>query len=558
MSVHLLRKKSSIRRLTRLCGWGALIAGLTLIVSPAALAQESDGPVVTVTGGQVQGRLMPAPGGAVFKGIPYAAPPVGDLRWRETQPVKPWTGVLQAGEYGAACPQLPAGEWNKAVASTSKEDCLFLNVWAPEWPQKTKKPVMMWIHGGGLSGGSARGGGGIEPPFDGTNLARHGVVVVTINYRVGLLGMIGHPELTAESPHHASGNYAMFDQIAALKWIRDNIARFGGDPGQVTLFGQSAGARYTAFLLSSPLAKGLIHRAILESGTTTASFRAMLTLSELEQLGVILAAALKAPSTGAVKHLRGLPASEIVAAMPEVRKRLNGLGFDQGIDGYVIPQNPPEVYRSGKEAPVPVIIGNVSRDTGMSGLKPNASPEEVLAWAKSRIQSFYGKYPDLLERALKVYGFSGAPNEVSTYPPYGTIENQLLSDLGHRCGGVTTAVWHSALAPVWHYEFTRSTPAHPPRHSSELKFVWGYLGDQESDESARKLSAVMQQYWTNFVKTGNPNGPGLPVWSKYDTRTKPYVEFSNDGTLQKAALRAEACGVYVEKFIRDLDAQKGQ
>ncbi|MDR3415155.1 MAG: carboxylesterase family protein, partial [Nevskia sp.] len=196
-----------------------------MLVFGCALALAADGPIVAVTGGRIQGRLLRAPGGAVFQAVPFAAPPVGDLRWREPKPVKPWQGVRDASAYGATCAQV-AGGWNEKAAALGSEDCLFLNVWNSEWPASTQKPVMVWIHGGANMGGSALGAGGIEPPFDGEPLARHGVILVTLQYRLGLLGFMAHPELTAESPHHASGNYGLMDQIAALQWVRDNIAKF--------------------------------------------------------------------------------------------------------------------------------------------------------------------------------------------------------------------------------------------------------------------------------------------------------------------------------------------
>jgi para-nitrobenzyl esterase len=200
---------------------------LALLVVCNVYAQKE--PTVTVTGGTMQGLALTAPGGAVFKGIPFAAPPAGELRWREPQAVKPWTGTLKAVEYGAPRSQIASG-CNDKVAAAAKEDCLYLNVWTSDWPVKGKKPVMFWIHGGANMGGSAMGFAGIEPHFDGERLARHGVVVVTINYRLGVFGFIAHPELTAESPHKTSGNYGLMDQIAWLRWVRDNIAKFGSDP----------------------------------------------------------------------------------------------------------------------------------------------------------------------------------------------------------------------------------------------------------------------------------------------------------------------------------------
>ena len=214
-----------------------------------AAAQEP--PAVVVTGGKIQGAPLKG-GGAVFKGIPFAAPPVGDLRWREPMPVKPWTGVREATNFGARCMQGGEGV---------SEDCLYINVWTPEWPSKSRKPVMLWIHGGGNFAGSSS-----EAIFDGESLARHGVVLVSANYRLGIFGFYEHPELTAESKHHASGNYGLMDQVAALKWVEQNIARFGGDPRNVTIFGESAGALDINVLMTSPLTKGLYARLIGESG----------------------------------------------------------------------------------------------------------------------------------------------------------------------------------------------------------------------------------------------------------------------------------------------------
>ena len=534
------------------------VAACLLIAAPVCRAQVASEPVVSVTGGRVQGALLPSSGGAVFKGIPFAQPPVGDLRWREPQPVKPWTGVRQATEYGAPCAQSDGG-WNKATAEKSSEDCLYLNVWAPQWPVKAKMPVMVWVHGGANNGGSAMGFNAIEPPFDGASLASHGVIVVTINYRLGVFGFIGHPELTAESPHHASGGYGLLDQIAALQWVHDNIAKFGGDPGNVTLFGQSAGAQDTSILVTSPLAKGLINKAITESGSPMIGDKRLQSPAQMEQLGVTLAQALHAPATGAIAYMRSLPVSAIFAALPEFRKGIaeQHLILDVGMDGYAVPQFSPEVYRSGKELPVPMIIGSNGRDNPGAGRSNpgNASPEEIQAAFQKRIETFYSKYPDLKDRALKAFGFSGGENENSTYPPYGPVELQYGTDLSMRCEAVAMAGWHSAVAPTYQYEFDAGNAAHPPLHSAELDFVFGYLRDQGSDENLRKLSEDMQKYWTNFAKTGDPNGPGLPKWPKYDVKSRSYVEFNNDGVTEKAALRSVPCAIYGEKLTRDLDAR---
>jgi len=556
-----LRKAGLIRRITVILGCCALVAILFLIVSSGSLAQEPADPLVTITGGQVQGRLLPIPGGAVFKGIPYAAPPVGDLRWREPQPVKPWSGVRQAAEYGDDCPIANGGGGGNGLFFGSvpadhakfSEDCLFLNIWTPEWPAGDKKPVMIWFHDGELMGGSGDLRSGPAPGAE-SSLARHGVVLVSVNYRPNLLGMMGHPELTAESPHHSSGNEVMQDAIASVQWVHNNIARFGGDPGNVTIFGQSGGGHVTSFLVTSPLTKGLIHRAIAESDEPAQYRRTILTQQQLEQIGVVTAKVLNAPSTGTIKYLRGLPASQIAAATAEVRRRLvaNYQPDDEGIDGWAIPESPPEVYRSHKEQPVPMIIGATAVDsTGVPGAATPMNPEQAAAWEKHVLERFYGKYPDLLERAMKVYGFRGTPNEVLTDPAYGTPVQQMGVDMNHRCAVQTSGVWHSAIAPTWTYEFKRSIPV-PAVHTSELRFIFGFLTKEElSDQSALKLQDAMQQYWTNFARNGDPNGPGLPVWSKYNATTKQSMEFANDGPVPRTERRAAICALFTERLNRD-------
>src|SRR6266567_2584991 len=403
---------------------GCGIVLLSQIASYAAPTKGTDGPVVSITGGRIQGERLPAPGGAVFKGIPYAAPPIGDLRWREPQRVKSWTGVRQAGEYGADCPSYtyepPAGSpipWPVThppvlVETTQKransEDCLFVNLWTPEWPSKTKKAVIVYVHGAEFVGGTGAVPDGPAPDAA-SSLARRGVILVTINFRANLLGLMGHPELTAESPHHSSGNYTILDVIAALRWVHENIARFGGDPANVTVLGQSGGGRIVSFITTSPLAKGLIKRAIIESGAVAQYNSGEIPgLRELEPSGVLTAKVLNAPSTDPIKYLRALPASDIVDAARKIRATPGNANFyEEGIDGYVIPESPAEVYRSHREAPIPILIGSNAQDSnrisGVPSLSPKASPEEVRAWIEKALTVFYGKYPDLQDIAAKHY-----------------------------------------------------------------------------------------------------------------------------------------------------------
>ena len=283
-----------------------------MLAATALLRAADQDPVATVMSGHLQGRLLSPSPGAAFKGIPYARPPVGDLRWHEPVAVAPWDGIRHAGALGPPCAQNAQG-WNDAAAHISKEDCLYLNVWTPEWPPKTKRPVLFWIHGGGNTGGSAT-----NIAIDGAVLASRGIVVVTIHYRLNAFGFLALPELTAESPHHASGNYGLLDQIAALRWVRDNIAQFGGDPDRVTIAGQSAGAQDLGLLMTSPLAEGLFRGAIAESGTIIIDGNLTPSLQDAERNGAKLAAALQAQESGSLPHLRSLPAEEILKAAEKV------------------------------------------------------------------------------------------------------------------------------------------------------------------------------------------------------------------------------------------------
>jgi para-nitrobenzyl esterase len=504
-----------------------------MLVFGCALAVAANGPVVSVTGGRIQGRLLAAPGGAVFQGIPFAQAPVGDLRWREPKPVKAWQGVRDASSYGAPCAQVSAA-WNAKAAALGSEDCLFVNVWNSEWPARTRKPVMVWIHGGANMGGSALGAGGIEPPFDGEPLARHGVVLVSLQYRMGVFGFIAHPELTAESPHHASGNYGLMDQIAALEWVRDNIAKFGGDPKNVTIFGQSAGALDVGLLMTSPLAKGLFHRAIEESGSVIIAGRATATLAEVEQTGVKLAVKMNAPATGALPYMRSLSTADVLKASPPY----GGGGParpEPDVDGYVLPQSPAEVFKTGQEAPVPLMTGNTGREFPFQGDD---------AALKQAIEKFYGP---LAPRALELYGLAGIA-QTGVYLPYGPAGPQFSTDTFFRCGAVATAIEHSARYPTFEYEFTIGNEAAGTSHSGELQYVFGRRGVKETSDPDPKLVAQVEQYWTNFAKTGNPNGGKLPVWPKYDAVKRGYLELTNAGPVAKSDLRKPFCEIFSEKL----------
>ena len=503
--------------LLKLCAALACAAAVSV-----SLAQS--GPTVTVTGGQIQGRALKA--GAVFKGIPFAAAPVGDLRWKPPMPVKAWTGVRDAGDYGATCAQIDAN-WNKNSAAKGKEDCLFLNVWTSEWPSKSNKPVMFWIHGGGNMGGSALGSGGIEPTFDGESLSRHGVVVVTVQYRLGLLGFLAHPELTAESPNHASGNYAVMDLVAALKWVKENASKFGGDPANVTIFGQSAGGHNTGLLLVTPLSAGLFARAIEESGTVAGSGRVTPTLADAEKGGLAFAAKMGAPAKGALAFMRKLSAEDVLKASPEY----GGGGIGPNADGYVVPQVAAKIFAAGQEKKVPLLIGSNARERSLEG------GAEAL---KKAVGEFYGS---MAPRAMEIYA------KPSAYPPYGDGGAQFVTDTMNRCPSIAIEDFHSAAGNVvWAYEFSHPFPTakRGASHSGELRYVFGNHPPGDVAESERKISNDMQVYWTNYAKTGDPNGGGMPAWPKYDSKARRYMEFTDNGPVAKESLRGAACQLYME------------
>lgn len=492
-----------LRRIT------VFVAGL-MIAAGICIAADQPNPTVAVTGGQIQGRLSSDIPGAVFRGIPFAQPPVGDLRWREPMPVKPWAGVRDADSSAPPCAQVNGGKWNETAAAQGKEDCLYLSIQTPEWPSKSLKPVMVWIHGGANMGGSVNDQ---EWP-----LSRYGVVTVKLRYRLGIFGFLVHPELSAESPHHVSGNYGILDQLAALRWVKENIAKFGGDPDNITVFGQSAGAYNVGYLLMSPLAKGLFHRAILQSGSAV-DFDPLKPLPAAEKRGQEKIVGLKPPATGAIAYLRSLSTEEIL-------KGATG-SYWPDLDGYVLLRQPVGAYIAGQQYRVPMLIGTTARE-----FSSPATPEQL----KEKIERSYG---DLAPRALQVY------RQVSTYPPYGNAAAQFATDWQFRCAAVATADLHSALAPVYQYEFSHTPPGDQgPSHSSELAYVFGRTAKEGMTDLDRQLSRMMQVYWTNFAKTGDPNGASVPTWPRYESTSKAYLEFTDDGPVVKKALRHEHCDVF--------------
>ncbi|HLK51328.1 MAG TPA: carboxylesterase family protein [Bryobacteraceae bacterium] len=515
-----------------------VLAGAGLVVVSAYAVD----PTVTVTGGAIVGRYLKQDG-AVFKGVPFAQPPVGELRWRPPVPVKAWKGPLDAGDFSPPCAQNAAGR----MLAASREDCLYLNVWTPEWPSRAPKPVMLWIHGGGNYAGTAS-----SASFDGEALARHGVVVVTANYRLTIFGFFAHPELTRESPHHASGNYGLMDQIAALEWIRDNIAKFGGDAGNVTVFGQSAGAVDANVLMTSPRTRGLFQRVIAESGTVTRnpdagtlgmtalgavmrvkqgelSYSDAAELREAEQSGKTLAGS-------DLKALRAIAAADLLALVAAPQKAI-GPANGVIVDGYVLPRAPAEVFAHGRQHRLALLIGNNSRER----TPPQTTPEEVTA----AMNAMYGP---LAPRALMLYPLNGSAD-----PLYGSGSAQWVVDTMYRCPVVAQLLWQTAAsAGGYEYQFDHAPPGREAlgsTHGAEVPYVFGSLGPQYT-EADRELSATIERYWTNFAKTGDPNGPGLQPWPKFDAFSRDYLEFTAGGPAAREGLRRPFCDLYVENVQR--------
>jgi para-nitrobenzyl esterase len=528
-----------------------LCAALTSLTLRAGAGD--DGPVARIASGQVRGAVL-SKGGAVFKGIPYAQPPVRALRWREPAPVQNWSGVRDATAFGPPCAQ-NAG---LRVLEASREDCLFLNVWTPEWPATSRRPVMFWIHGGGNYAGATS-----NPTFDGESLSRHGVLFVSAAYRLTVFGFFAHPELTRESPRRASGNYGLMDQIAALKWVHDNIAAFGGDPSNVTIFGQSAGAVDANVLMASPSTRGLFQRVIAESGTVTRvpddetmrmtalgavmsarggdTYSDALTLAEAEQYGRTFVASFNGPETLAA--LRDLPASELLKAAAAPRMSI-GPANGVIVDGWVLPKSPAEAFASGQAHRVPLLLGNNARER----TPPQTSPEEL----SSAVKAMYGP---LAPRAASMYGFTAG----GTPPPdvlYGGTAAQWVVDTMYRCPVVAQLIWHADRGnAAYEYQFDRAAPGREAAgavHGAEVPYVFGSLGAQYG-VTDRDISAAMQVYWTNFARTGNPNGAGrstLPRWPAFQSKAKGYLEFTDGGPVAREGLRQPFCDLYVENMKR--------
>ena len=485
-----------------------------LIVITSFRTSANDLDVVKTDAGLVSGTLSTDGHIHIFKGIPFAAPPVGDLRWKAPQPVKAWSGVKKCISFGPSPMQsspVPFSMWSQEFLIPKEpisEDCLYLNVWTGAQSSKEKRPVLVWIYGGGFtSGGSA------VPIYDGEAMAKKGIVFVSINYRVGIFGFFAHPELTKESGYNASGNYGILDQIAALKWVKENIAAFGGDPNNVTIAGQSAGSMSVNCLVTSPLAKDLFQKAIGESGASFTGGNANLQKAEEEGVKIM-----KSAGASSIKDLRAMPAEELMKKTQGFRGPI--------IDGYVLPDAIVTIFKEGKENKV--------------GLLTGWNQDEGLLFGPIK------KADDFKKQAEKNYG-SDAQTFLQYYPAR-TDEEADSSQLKlsrDEIFGVQNYTWANMTGnqdnKVYVYRFTRKLPAtgqyvkYGAFHTGEVPYAYDNLKfvNRPWEPADFQLATIMSAYWSNFITSGNPNGKGLPQWPAYNTSDKKIMVLGKKPAAEK-------------------------
>ena len=507
------------------------MAGLAAM-AVAAAAPQTPPAVVRVDSGELQGVVDD--GVASYKGVPFAAPPVGDLRWRPPQPVAPWKGVRQAAEFGADCMQgrfgPPPAPGTPAAQGGPSEDCLYLNVWRPASAAAgAKLPVMVWIYGGGFTGGSSS-----SPNTSGTQFAKQGVILVAANYRVGRFGFFAFPALSRERPDETKGNYAYMDQIAALQWVKRNIAAFGGDPNNVTIFGFSAGGVSVHSLIASPMARGLFHKAIVESGGSRDSVLTARPMREdgvdpnypvsAETIGMEFARSMRIEGTdqAALAKLRALSSEEVLRGAPaQPGVRTPNYETTPVLDGKLVTETAETAYKAKRQPRIPIMVGSNSADT--AGNRIRATTKE----------QFFARFGQWSAQAKAAYDPDGTTD-------LATMVTRANDDFGQAEPARFAANAFAAHgSPAYRYRFSYVQTAMRERmragagHGGEIGFVFGTLtarpGAPLSPED-QAVSRMAQSYWVNFARTGNPNGVDLPEWPRHDPGKDLIFDFHPDAT----------------------------
>lgn len=496
---------------------------LILFLLNCTLFLHAQSPVVKTANGKVEGADNTDKTVCIFKGIPFAVPPVGNLRWKAPQPARKWKGVRKCTSFSASPIQntpAPFYCWSEefiAQPEPLSEDCLYLNVWTSAKSKKEKQPVLVWIYGGGLSSGSAN-----CAVYDGEEMAKKGVVFVSINYRVGVLGFMAHPELSKESGHQASGNYGFLDQIAALKWVKKNIAAFGGDPNNVTIAGQSAGSFSVNTLIASPLAKGLFHRAIAQSGGLLSS-RFVQKLPDAEQQGVKF---MQKANVKSIAELRNLSAEALQTLS---NSSVDGR-FGTTFDGYVLPTDFLAHFKKGLQNQIPIMTGWVSGDGDFlvnTDVTVDSYKKEVAAQYGDKSEAFLAIFPattdaeaQLMKKKLTLLGFAGLPAHLLAR--YNTQKSYL---------------YQFSHVPTDKPGF----PNYGAFHTSEVPFALHTLHQWQRpwQQVDRDVENTVSSYWVNFVKTGDPNGLNLPEWKNYDRQTGNIMILEGKSVLKPGLMKRE-------------------
>jgi para-nitrobenzyl esterase len=538
----------AIVRRTRRWPWNVLVAAICLNAVLPSLPMNDR---VRTEGGLLAGATT-ANGVHVYKGIPYAAPPIGYLRWRPPQPPSSWTGVRQATSFSPICEQMPGTPSSIYFQPPQprSEDCLYLNVWTPANSPNDHLPVMVWIHGGGLTSGNAS-----TPIYNAEALAKEGVVVVTFNYRLGVFGFFAHPKLSDESVHRVSGNYGVLDQIAALRWVHENISAFGGDPRLVTIFGESAGSWSVNYLMVTPLATGLFQRAIGESGAAFGWFMRgngltsdlMKKRADAEGLGARLAAS---QGAGTLAALRSLPAEDLLKAS-DPKNPKNWGNFVPNLDGWVFPNDAYVTFASGKQNDVPLITGSTA-DEGST-----LCPWPTKGTASTFVEQMQSRFGGMVAQFFKLYPASS--DEEAQRSSYANCRD---ADMGWEARTWARLQARTGRSKSYLYYFTRVPPGlgsahYGAFHGAEIGYVFHNgqvfhygLPLHPWEATDWKLSEELSSYWVNFARTGDPNGKDLPKWPAYDEKNEQVMELGD--TVKVRGLPNKAAQDFLDRYFASL------